>query len=67
MSGKDNINRSVSKISMERVKSGLIKEHKQTNTWSAHTGDEEASEARLFRRFLKCKTGCLVYSVRGHI
>lgn len=57
--------RTVSKESMRRVGNGFISEQMLTNTWNKHTGDEEATESRLFRRFLKCKTGCIVYAARG--
>ena len=57
--------RTISTESMRRVKNGFINEHKQTNTWNTHTGDEEATESRLFRRFLKHKIGCIVYAARG--
>ena len=67
MHNKVSTTETISKISMGRIKSGCIKEHKLTNTWNAHTGDEEKTEARVFRRFLKCKTGCLVFSAKGHI
>ena len=57
--------RTISKKAMRRVYNGFINEQKQTNTWNTHTGDEEAMESRIFRRFLKCKTGCIVYAARG--
>lgn len=57
--------KSISRKSMRRVNNGFIKEQKQTNTWNVHTGDEEATESRLFRRFIKCKTGCIVYAAKG--
>lgn len=31
--------------------------------WYEYIGEREERELRLFRRFLKCKTGCMVYAI----
>lgn len=67
MSQNISFKRKISQESMRRVESGFISEQKQTNTWSSHTGDEEATERRLFQLFLKCKTGCIVYTTKGRM
>ena len=66
MSQSKGFNGKISKVAMSRIRNGIIREQKQTNTWNVHTGEEEANEERMFRRFLKCRTGCMVYATKGN-
>ncbi len=53
------------KVGIKLIKEGKIRNHKIGNSAQVHTGTVERREVQLFRDFLPCKNGCMLYQLTG--